>query len=175
MTDTVLALAFIIGVTSVLLLRGLITRTGVLKYPFLASAVVAGWFIPQAIGLSHSTGLLPEGGFALTMLIAALSLLATVLGESMIKPVPQLRIRLYDRPSLLVASALLSAVGLVAYTRILTTPEQLNEQGLTTGIVTILFFFAQAQFYGLTIALLLLLKRFSWTAFAIVLIDLSSI
>jgi len=169
-----ISLYVLVGVTAYLLLRGLLSRPNMLKFPFLASAVVAGWFIPQAIGLVDDPRL-PQGGFVLTMMMASLCLLATVLGEKSTRPKPNILIARYDRRQLLIGAAVLSAVGLAAFNLILRTPAQVNDAGLTTGVVTILFFFSTLKFFGLAIALLLLLERFSWPALVIVAVDLNAI
>ncbi len=55
-----ITLYLLIGLTAALLLRGLWRHEDMLRFPFLAAATMAGWFIPQAIGLSEND-FLPEG------------------------------------------------------------------------------------------------------------------
>jgi hypothetical protein len=169
-----LSLIVLMAVAGALILRGLLLKTGPLRYPFLAALVVAGWFIPQAIGLTHDV-LLPEGGYALTMFYASACLVAVFLGDVLAKRPASVAVVAYDERRLLIGAAVLSAVGLLAYSMIFRVDREVNEQGLTTGIVTILFFFSRLQYFGYGIALLLLLNRWSWPALAIVLIDLNSI
>jgi hypothetical protein len=169
-----LSLIVLMAVSGALILRGLLLKTGPLRYPFLASLVVAGWFIPQAIGLTNDV-LLPEGGYTLTMYYASACLVAVFLGDVLAKQPASVTVVAYDEKRLLVGAAVLSAVGLLAFSMIFRVDREVNEQGLTTGIVTILFFFSRLQFFGFGIALMLLLNRWSWPALAIVLIDLNSI
>lgn len=166
-----ISLGALIAVTLAMLVSGLRTRDGIIRFPFLAAAVCGGWFIPQAIGLVDDATL-PEGGYALTMIYAAACMGAIWLGNAS-RAVRQESFQDFDERRLLIAAAGLSLIGGIAYSQILTTPAQQNELGLTTGIVTIYFFFAKLQYFGLALALLLLLKRFSQRALALVLINLS--
>ena len=167
-----ITLYLLIVLTAALLVRGFWRHEDMLRFPFLAAAITAGWFIPQAIGLSENDSL-PEGGFALTMLVAILSLGATVLGERAVQDRPPATLQEYNERTLLVASMILSAIGIVAQFLILgtvraTLAEGGDIGGQATGIVTIYFFFAEFQYYGLAIAILLLLRSFSWISFSIV-------
>ena len=106
-------LYLLIALTVALLLRGVWRHEDMLRFPFLAAAAMAGWFIPQAIGLSENKSL-PEGGFALTMLVAILSLGAIVLGERAVQGRPRATVQEYDVRTLLFASVILSAIGICA-------------------------------------------------------------
>lgn len=168
-----LALFFLILVTLAIMVHGLRKRSGVIQFPFLAAAVCGGWFIPQAIGLVDDMTL-PDGGYALTMFYAAACLAAIWLGYRP-RVVRRVIHQEFDDRRLLVAAAGLSLIGGAAYSQILDTPVQQNELGLTTGIVTVYFFFSKLQYFGLALALLLLLRRFSLPALALVIIDLNMI
>lgn len=162
----------LIAVTAWLLLRGLRHRQDMLRFPFLAAAVMAGWFIPQAIGLSDDANL-PEGGFALTMAFASICLGGILLGERRVKPRRQpIKLEHFER-RLLIASVILSASGAFFYYRILDSFEDTTSEGLSTGIITIYYFFAKAQYFGFAIAILLLLNRFSWLALILVVLNLN--
>jgi hypothetical protein len=169
-------LYLLIALTAALLLRGVLRHQDILRFPFLAAAVMAGWFIPQAIGLSENE-LLPEGGFALTMLVAILGLGGTVLGGREVQGGPRATLQEYDVPRLLVVSLVLSVIGIGAEYLILNTHTDDNTiaSGQATGIVTIYFFFMQCQYYGLMIALLALLRSFSWSFLSVVTIDIMMI
>lgn len=169
-----LSLALLIAVTGALVVRGLLTKTGILRYPFLAAVVVAGWFIPQAVGLVHDQ-FLPEGGFALTMTYVSICLVAVFLGDRLTARPRGIAVEEYDERRLLIGAAVLSVVGLAAFSQVYRMEVSVNEQGLTTGIVTVFFFFAKLQTFGFGIALLLLLQRWSIPALAIVLIDLNTV
>lgn len=168
-----ISLGVLIAVTLAMLVSGLRTRSGIIQFPFLAAAVCGGWFIPQAIGLVDDVTL-PEGGYALTMFYAAACMGAIWLGYKP-RAVGHDASQNYDDKRLLIAAAGLSLIGGAAYSQILNTPAQQNELGLTTGIVTVYFFFSKLQYFGLALALLLLLRRFSPLALALVLIDVNMI
>jgi hypothetical protein len=149
------------------------SKTGPLRFSFMAALVVAGWFIPQALGLVDDL-MLPDGGFALTMFYASACLVAVHLGDVLTKRPLSVNVVAYDEKRLLIGAWVLSAVGLFAYSLIFRIDIETNQQGLSTGLVTILFFFSKLQFFGFGIALLLLLSRWSWPALAVVLIDLNT-
>jgi hypothetical protein len=168
-------LYLLIALIVVLLLRGLWNNGDFLRYPFLAAAATAGWFVPQAIGLSENDSL-PEGGFALTMFVAFLSLGATVLGERVVQGRPRATAQEYDVRTLLIASIVLSVIGIAAEFLVLHSGVDETELGgQSTGIVTIYFFFIECQYYGLAIALLLLLRSFSWISLSVVAVNILSI
>lgn len=169
-----ISLGVLITVSGLLIIRGLMFKTGPLRYSFLTAVVVAGWFIPQALGLVDDL-MLPDGGFALTMFYASACLVAVHLGEVLTKRPSSMNVVAYDQKRLLIGAGIMSAVGLFAYSMTFRVNFEFTERGLTTGLVTILYFFARLQYFGFGIALLLLLSRWSWPALAIVLIDLNSI
>ncbi|MDX2306645.1 MAG: hypothetical protein NW216_00225 [Hyphomicrobium sp.] len=168
-----LALGLLIAVVAALVIRGLNLRAGVLQYPFLAAAVMAGWFLPQAIKLTESYEL-PAGAFALTMFYASAAMLAIWFGD-------RTRIRRlskkpeFDERSLLIGAMILSAIGALAYGLILRSNATQTEEGLTTGIVTIYFFFYKAQYFGYALALLLYLQRPSMLALGIVVFNVMTL
>jgi hypothetical protein len=156
------------------LLRGLARPGGMLEYPFLAAATIAGWFMPQALLLMNDP-YLPEGGYDVTMVMAALSMIAIVRGDGFAMRSSAAEIERYDEMRLLIGAAVLSAIGAVAFALLLRTPVEVNEEGLGTGIVTIYFFFFTAQFFGLALSLIVFLRRYSPLAAAIVAFDYISI
>lgn len=159
----------LILITGALVVRGLLTKTGILRYPTLAALVCGGWFIPQALGLVEDQ-LLPDGGFALTMFYSSACLIAVYFGDRLTTQPRGFTVEIYDEKRLLIGAAILSAVGVVAYSAVFDTEASFNESGLATGIVTVYFFFSKLTFFGFGIALLLLLRRWSLPALAIVLI-----
>lgn len=171
----VIGLFILISVCVVLFLSGWLRRSGYLHFPFLAALVTLGWFLPQAIRLLDSTRL-PANSFMLTMLYTSACLLAALLAWRKrerfvsIPDIPQ-----YNSNKLMIYSAVLSAVGLLAYSTIFRIQWNFTDDGLTTGLVTILFFFAKLKYFGLAIAMALLFRKFSWVAFAIVAINLNAI
>jgi len=175
MGDIPVSLMILMAVTAAVLVRGFFMQeAGYLKYPFLAAAVVAGWFIPQAIGLANDVRL-PEGGYDVTMIYAAMSLIAAVIGDRWKSGAPVVNTWVYNDTRLAIGAAVLSAIGAAAFTLILNTTADRTADGLTTGVVTIYYFLYALQYMGLAIALLLLLRKFSWVTFGIVAFDYSSV
>src|SRR5258707_8447881 len=62
-----------------LVIWGLARHGRIYEYPFLVGAVWVGWFLPQAVGLLNDYSL-PEGGYALTIFVATLCVVATFTG-----------------------------------------------------------------------------------------------
>lgn len=168
-----IALLTLIIATVTVLVAGMRRPSGILQFPFLAAAVCGAWFVPQAIGLVDDLTL-PKGAYPTTMLYAAACMAAIWFGY---KPAsaPPVNRETFNERRLLIAAAVMSLIGGAAYTQIFRTPVTVNEQGLTTGIVTIFFFFSKLQYFGLALALLLLLKRFSLFALIIVALNLNMI
>ncbi|MDF2116075.1 hypothetical protein PY365_10860 [Roseiarcaceae bacterium H3SJ34-1] len=175
MSDIPISLMILMVVTAAVLVRGFfLQEAGYLKYPFLAAAVVAGWFIPQAIGLAKDVRL-PEGAYDLTMIYAAMSLIAAVVGDRWKSRVPVANTWVYNETRLAIGAMVLSAIGAVAFALILRGGAETSTEGTGTGIVTIYFFLYALQYMGLALALLLLLQKFSWFTFGIVAFDYSSV
>ena len=169
-------LSVVMAIVAVMLVRGLRRRELMLRFPFLAAATVGGWFLPQAIGLAGQPDL-PVGGYELTMTMVALSLIAIIWGDRHFGRQRQPTLTNYNETRLLVVAAGLSAVGAVAsmLTHSVSGAEVEAMGGQATGIITIYYFFAKAQYIGFVIALLLLLKRFSWQALALTAFNLNMV
>jgi hypothetical protein len=163
-------LSLLVVVVGAVLIRGLFRPGGILEYPFLAAATMAGWFIPQAFLLMGDPSL-PELGFDATMGMAALSMLAILLGDRYSSDASVTDIRQYDERSLLIGAACLSGIGAAAYAGLARTSVEQTEEGLTTGIATVYFFFFTAQYFGLALALNMFLRKYSYFALAIVAFD----
>ncbi len=169
-----LAFGLLFVVTAAIVFQGLGTRqAGILQFPFLAAAVMAGWFLPQALKL-HEEPTLPIGGYSLTMLYAAFAMFALWLGDKQrirsTKPIEQ-----FDERGLAWGALFLSLVGAAAYALILRTTAEKTEEGLTTGIVTIYFFLYRAQYFGYALALILCLRKPSPFTLALVIFNISSL
>jgi hypothetical protein len=162
--------ALLTVVVAAVLVRGLLRRGGILEYPFLVAATMAGWFMPQALLLMENPSL-PEFGYEITMGMAALSMLAVLFGNRYFARSSAADPFQYAEARLLIGAAVLSGIGAAAFALILRTPIEQTEEGLTTGIVTIYFFFFTAQFFGLALSLMIFLRRYSPLAAAIVAFD----
>lgn len=136
-----------------LILWGISGRSGQYQYPFLAGAVFTGWIVPQAIGL-YGNQTLPDGAYERTLFMAVLCVVAIyVANVSCRKPWRSFDWQLDDR-RLLIGATALSVFGFFFNLLIMVLPaEQLGKQW--TGIVTIYYFFSQAQIFGFAIAAIL--------------------
>lgn len=155
-------------------IRGLATRSGAIQFPFLFAAVMIGWFLPQAyllIGRSAT----PPAGLSITMGYATLCLLAVLVADRTKVPSRGRKFENFDEQKLLIGAALMSAVGALAYYGILNTQASTTSEGLTTGIVTVYFFFYQLQYYGLALCLIVFLHSRSPVALALLIFNLSTI
>lgn len=153
-----------------MLIRGMFRPGGILEFPFLVAATMAGWFIPQAYLLIDDPAL-PESGFDATMGIAALSMVAILLGDRYSSRVSVADTQQFDEWRLLIGAALLSGIGAVAFAALSGTSAERAEGGGATGVVTIYFFFFTAQYFGLALAINLFLKKYSPLAMAIIVFD----
>ena len=169
-----LAFGILSVVVLVMLGQGLSKRAAALELPFLAAAVTAGWFMPQAYGIMNEPTL-PPGGYALTIIYAAGCLVALAVGWGRFSRSERAELPIYSDQRLLSGAAVLSVVGFAAYTQIFQVDVERTVDGLSTGIVTVLFFFSKLQYFGLAIAIVLLMRRFSWFALALVLFDLNTV
>ncbi len=157
-----------------LIVRGMVQPGGLLRYPFLVAAVMAGWFLPQAF-LLLSYPLLPKGGYSTTMLYASICMIAILIADSRSRWRQAVRFDEFDERKLLFGAAILSAIGTAAYALILRTPATATAEGLTTGIVTVYFFFAALMYFGLALSLLVFLRRRGLLAGGIVVYNLMTI
>jgi hypothetical protein len=163
--DTFLLL-LVAASTTAMAIWSLRSRDGMLQFPFLASAVYLGWILPPAIGLANNYAI-PEGSYSAMMLMAFLCLVAIFAAQEIqLRPRP-VRSLEYDKNTLMLGSAGLTVFGAYfAYMISSLPPEML--QGQWSGPATIYLFLQHAQYYGFAIALILLLRNFTWPVFCIV-------
>jgi hypothetical protein len=166
-----LAFSIMVAVCLVVLARLFIPGPHILRYPVLAALVVLGWFGPQAFGLINDLTL-PLEGFSTTMLYAALCVGSIVISDAAFSRARVQQVWVFDERRLLIGAGILTAIGNLSFSRIFTIDVELADGGGATGIATILYFFAQLQYFGLALALLCALRRPSIYALAIVGVNL---
>lgn len=161
---TDLLLYLVIIATAAVLARGLIKRGGYLEYPFLAAAVYAGWFLPQAIALRMD----PRLDLTMVLAMSLLCLGAIVLGWRLGTE------KQLSRPpiGLLVDRMIWPVVGLTAFAtgmQILIELQPAEARAATrwTGILTILAFFGQVGVVSLSFSFLLFLRSKSTATIAL--------
>lgn len=158
-----------IGLSLVLLLRGLARPGQIYQFPFLAGAVFLGWVAPQAVGLLADERL-PAGGLARTMFMATLCVGAVYLGHRWsARPQRALNWHFSQRRLLQVAAALSLIGGYFAW-KIRGLPEEMLV-GAWQGLPVAYLFFAKLQMYAFALAALLFARTGSRAALAIALVN----
>ena len=149
---------------------GLLQPDGMLRYPFLASTVYLGWFLPQAIGLSEEAWL-PVGGYSILMFMALLCLLGIYSADKVRLRPGRAQLWEYDERKLLLGSVGLTAFGTFFAFMISSLPPEMLS-GAWTGVATIYLFMAKAQYFGFAVAFLLLLRSFSKLALLVAMFNM---
>ena len=169
---TVILLLLLAVACFALLLVGLRRRDGIYRYPFLAAAVFTGFVLPQLIGLSNEGGL-PYLALDKTLFMTLLCVAMVYVGDRLgTKPLHALGFD-YDKSRLLIASAVLSAVGAFFFYQISRLDPELTGVSQWTGLPVAYLFFAQLMTYGLAIAALHFASTSSRWALAIIVFDLA--
>lgn len=128
------------------------------QFPFLASVMTLGFIIPQLPSLANDP-FLPSGAYVKAMLMAILCLLMLRWGWSeTARPIPFLN-QAFNHRKLLIAAALLSAIGAYFYFLLSRLPGEISIGVQMTGVPVVYLFFARLLTYGLAIALLCFVRR----------------
>lgn len=160
-----------LGVSGVLLLRGLARPGHMYQFPFLAGAVFLGWVAPQAVGLLGDARL-PEGGLARTLLMATLCAGAVYIGHRWsARPLRALEWHFSQRRLLQVAAGM-SLVGAYFAWKIRGLPDEMLV-GAWQGLPVAYLFFAKLQMYAFALAALLFARTGSRAALVIALVNLA--
>lgn len=154
-----------------LLLFGLRRRDGIYRYPFLAAAVFTGFVLPQLVGLSNDLGL-PYLALDKTIVMTLLCVVMVYAGDRLGKNPYRALDWNYGKNRLLIASAVLSAIGAFFFFEISRLDSELTSATQWTGLPVAYLFFAQLMTYGLAIAALHFASTSSGIALAIILFDL---
>ncbi len=153
--------------TAGLLVHGLVKRGGYTEYPFLAAAVYAGWFLPQAASL-QSDASLPKLGLAVVLGMALLCLVAIVLGwRRGVAYRPALARADIRGDRLIWPAAAITAFAALMRLLIELQPAEARAVGQWTGTLAILAFFGQIGVVSLSLSILLFLKRMNAASIAL--------
>jgi hypothetical protein len=159
----------LIALSSFLVIAGLRRPECVYEFPFLAGATFLGFIVPQLPALLEDR-FLPAGAAAQTTLFAILCVAACGLGWQVTLPRFASKPWHFDETRLLLASALLSAIGAYFYFALSHLPPEIK-YSIYTGQPVVYQFFAKMLSYGFAIALVCCARRASVAALAIVAFD----
>lgn len=149
-----------------LVAQGLFSRDAIYQYPFLAGCVFAAFILPQVLGLAHDR-FLPPGALSATLLLATLSAAMCWIGAwTAHRPLRAFNWD-YDERYLLIASAVLSAMGGYFYFKLSRLPPELLENTQWTGLPVAYLFLARVLTYGFALAVLLYARNGSKLALLI--------
>ncbi len=144
-----------------------------LQYPFTASAVFAGWVLPQLIGLSHNSRI-PSGALDKTIFMTLLCVVAIYFGDRVGRvPLKAFNWR-FNHRKLLIAATILSLIGVYFYYQVSLLAEEATIEygGQWTGPITIYVFFSTMLTYGMILALIAYFQRPSRWAAGLILMSL---
>jgi len=152
---------------------GMMRRERMIQFPFLAAAVFFGWIFPQLLGLSSKL-LLPPGGLNKTIVMASLCLGACWLGYGVNRRPARLFAWTFDRGRLLVGAAVMTIIGAYFFYKISQLAPEVTAAvgGQWTGIITVYVFFSTLLTFGMAIALILFLRKPTWSSLVLVLVGL---
>ena len=165
---TMMLVMTLAGICGGLLLWGVLQPGRIYEFPFLTGATMAGWVLPQLVGLTHNV-FLPPGALSKTVFMTILCAGACFFGY-----IWQSRRRFVfdfnlDEDKLLHVAIILTAFGGFFYIALSRLPEEQLELTQFTGASVAYLFFADVLSYGFAIALLLYCRRGSRVALALAL------
>lgn len=168
MTTSLLVILLLAGLG--LIAWGMGGRDRIYQFPFLISAVLLGWIMPQLAGLARASFLPPEA-LDMTIFMTILTVGACWLGYNW--PVRSMRFMAMPMNvrRLEIACAGLSLVGAFFFYKISTLPEEVVNASQWTGTIVAYDFFARALNYGFILGILVYLMRRSPVALAVCLFD----
>lgn len=165
-------LVFCLLASTLLLLGwGMLRPERIYEFPFLTGVITFSFILPQVPGLATES-FLPAGAFARTAVFMMLCLLMCWWGwTGKAKPLSWFRID-FDEGRLLLVAAVLSVAGAYFYFKLSRLPGELTIAVQMTGVPVMYIFFSRLLSYGLAIAVLCIVRRFSWWSLIILAFDL---
>lgn len=149
------------------------TRPGkIYEYPFLAGTMTFSFILPQLPGLANDP-FLPPGSYQHAIIFTILCMAMIPLGWMPNRPVMRAYQWRFDEKRLLIAAAVLSAIGAYFYRKLAEIPIDQAVYTMFTGVNVVFFFFSKLLRYGLCIALLCFFLRPSWPALFILTVDMA--
>ena len=155
-----------------LLLWGTVRRERIYEFPFLAGAVVAGWILPQAIGLIGDP-FLPADGLEMALVMTILCAGMCYLGYVWKAPGPFWPQWDFDMGRLEKGAAALTLFGGGFYVALSRLPEEQITATQYEGTPVAFLFFADTLAYGFAISLLIFSRTSSRLALMLALIGSS--
>ena len=150
---------------------GMLRRGRIYEFPFLTGVITFSFILPQIPGLATES-FLPAGAFVRTAVFMMLCLFMCWWGWSgKAKPFSFFRID-FDEGRLLIVAAVLSVAGAYFYFKLSRLPGELTIAVQMTGVPVMYIFFSRLLSYGLAIAVLCIVRRFSWWSLIILAFDL---
>ncbi|TWF48078.1 hypothetical protein [Neorhizobium alkalisoli] len=150
---------------------GMLRPERIYEFPFLTGVITFSFILPQVPGLATES-FLPAGAFARTAVFMMLCLFMCWWGWSgKAKPFSFFRID-FDEGRLLIVAAVLSVAGAYFYFKLSRLPGELTIAVQMTGVPVIYIFFSRLLSYGMAIAALCIVRRFSWWTLIILAFDL---
>lgn len=150
---------------------GMLRRERIYEFPFLTGVITFSFILPQIPGLATES-FLPAGAFVRTAVFMMLCLFMCWWGWSgKAKPFSFFRID-FDEGRLLIVAAVLSVAGAYFYFKLSRLPGELTIAVQMTGVPVMYIFFSRLLSYGLAIAVLCIVRRFSWWSLIILAFDL---
>lgn len=167
------ALLVIFAMTcGLLFLSGLWQRGGIYQFPFAASCVMLGFFLPQFIGLADLRSL-PEHAVDKTLVMATLVAFMCWLGTAAAgQPARTLEWDLDER-RLVWMGIILTLGGVYFYHGLSRLPAEMTQSSQWTGLPVAYLFFARMMTYGFAISLLMWFRTRSRISLVGVLIGLA--
>lgn len=154
-----------------LLLWGFARRDRIYQFPFLVGVMTFAFVMPQVPALANDP-FLPEGAYVKTIVFSIACLAMCWLGWlPNAKPYGFFRWS-FDEKKLMIAAYILSAAGAYFYYKLSRLPGEVSVGVEIKGAPVMWLFFGRFLSYGLTIAVLCLARRFTWTAAFIIGFDL---
>lgn len=164
-------LTLLIGICIALIAQGVIHKTKMYEFPFLAAGSFLAYIIPQFIGLQDEPTL-PFGAYDKTVIMTLLCVAGIYVGyHSKYKPFHFFQWQ-FEQKDLLRLALILSLFSSFFFFLISRLPEELTDESQWTGLPVAYIFFARSLKYGLAIAFYLFFKYKDKKALAIMLYDL---
>lgn len=142
---------------------GLAHRERIYQYPFFMGATFIAFILPQAIALVNNPGLIPERAIQRVLIMSCLCAAMCWIGYQVPVHYSQSNrlflLSLLDAKRLKIGAALYVGISLVFWSLIYSLPQGRAISGLSTGIITVYFFFANLLNIGITILLLETMKK----------------
>jgi hypothetical protein len=131
-------------------------KTGMIQYPFLCAAVMAGWVLPQLVGLSINESV-DEASLIQLTIFTIFCFIAGWIGYFSNRKPAEIFDWQFSNNKILMASAVLSVLGSFFHYRVGVLESQIV--GLWTGPITIYVFLASMLYIGTVMAVVVHIRN----------------